>query len=464
MLFARPAGLREAARSSSRKRDGEVKENGNLELESGLSAKAVLHRRPSDLLEEAEKAPNRKTNDFADDPKRICSEGAAVWQHFLPSLRGGERYFDQVTSLPQQHQRDWGHTPPAPPQGFARKPLPHPPPHMWHTGCEGTLSLALSKAESPLTSSDSHKRIVNPTHSAREGGYSMQQFEKEGEGTAAEHVKGKGGGGGGHEVLATDLGNCALPHRLVEDVVEVGGVEEAKGGFEKGAEIDAHPPRVPGGMGRGGVRKSSVPVLRQAVARQMQAQSSAWGRAAITLAAARTLKGAKASEKDVGPAATGGSGGGRVTTRGGWETRVNGLVRGGKAVGAGGGREKEEEEKQIRYPAYDMDGNKHCGDELRARRNKAIMKGMTYMHKFLRKNKFVALYEIGDDAPSIFFEVSAFPVCSRFFCRARCRSLARAHTYTHTHTHTLTHRSGTRRLTRLSAHEHATSRYYACMF
>ena len=41
----------------------------------------------------------------------------------------------------------------------------------------------------------------------------------------------------------------------------------------------------------------------------------------------------------------------------------------------------------------------------REKRNKAVLKGMKYMKKFLLKDNCKALYEIGDDAPSIFFEI-----------------------------------------------------------
>ena len=76
--------------------------------------------------------------------------------------------------------------------------------------------------------------------------------------------------------------------------------------------------------------------------------------------------------------------------------------------------------------AFDMAGNKHDIAALRERRNAAVTKGMNFMHKFFKararspappaqrqrhsprsgpqKNNFAALHEIGDDAPSIFFE------------------------------------------------------------
>jgi len=83
---------------------------------------------------------------------------------------------------------------------------------------------------------------------------------------------------------------------------------------------------------------------------------------------------------------------------------------------------EEEKIKEILYPAYDMHGHKFCGDELRNRRNAAVMQGMTYMHKFLSKNKYKPLYEIGDDAPSIFFEI--WYTCGHSSIRARAKAIA----------------------------------------
>ena len=54
--------------------------------------------------------------------------------------------------------------------------------------------------------------------------------------------------------------------------------------------------------------------------------------------------------------------------------------------------------------AFDTRGNSYDIAELRARRNVAVTKGMNYLYKFFKKNNFAALHEIGDDAPSIFFE------------------------------------------------------------
>lgn len=55
--------------------------------------------------------------------------------------------------------------------------------------------------------------------------------------------------------------------------------------------------------------------------------------------------------------------------------------------------------------AKDMQGKKHDLAELRTRRNRAIFKGMKWMSTLLTKNNFKLLYDIGDDAPNIFFEI-----------------------------------------------------------
>ena len=54
--------------------------------------------------------------------------------------------------------------------------------------------------------------------------------------------------------------------------------------------------------------------------------------------------------------------------------------------------------------AFDLAGGQHDIAALRERRNAAVTKGMVFMHKFFKKNNFAALHEVGDDAPSIFFE------------------------------------------------------------
>ena len=53
----------------------------------------------------------------------------------------------------------------------------------------------------------------------------------------------------------------------------------------------------------------------------------------------------------------------------------------------------------------DVSGKLHDASVLRAKRHKAMHKAMSFMHKFLTKNNNKNLYTIGDDAPSIFFEM-----------------------------------------------------------
>lgn len=53
----------------------------------------------------------------------------------------------------------------------------------------------------------------------------------------------------------------------------------------------------------------------------------------------------------------------------------------------------------------DMRGKSYDLKKLRAKKQKAIIKGMKYMKEFLRKNKYAALYKVGDDAACIFFEI-----------------------------------------------------------
>jgi hypothetical protein len=53
----------------------------------------------------------------------------------------------------------------------------------------------------------------------------------------------------------------------------------------------------------------------------------------------------------------------------------------------------------------DLRGKRYDIKEFRERRNRAVLKGMKYMKKYLLKNNCAALFDIGDDAPSIFFEI-----------------------------------------------------------
>jgi hypothetical protein len=69
--------------------------------------------------------------------------------------------------------------------------------------------------------------------------------------------------------------------------------------------------------------------------------------------------------------------------------------------------------------AYDIRGRKYDLRELRKQRLKAVMKAMTWMEKFLRKDKYQALKAIGDDAPNIFFEIWYTSADSRVRVRAK---------------------------------------------
>ena len=77
---------------------------------------------------------------------------------------------------------------------------------------------------------------------------------------------------------------------------------------------------------------------------------------------------------------------------------------------------------KMSYKCKDMAGRSHDVKELRKKRMKAVNKGIKYMHKFLRKKKYKNLLEIGDDAPSIFFEMWYTSADSRV--RTTCRSIA----------------------------------------
>jgi hypothetical protein len=69
-----------------------------------------------------------------------------------------------------------------------------------------------------------------------------------------------------------------------------------------------------------------------------------------------------------------------------------------------------------------MRGRVHDADVLRKRRIKAIGKGMAYLYKFFRKKNYAALYEVGDDAPSIFFEI--WYTCGNSSIRSRAKDMA----------------------------------------
>eukprot|EP00944_MAST-04C_sp_MAST-4C-sp1_P004730 g4730.t1 len=61
--------------------------------------------------------------------------------------------------------------------------------------------------------------------------------------------------------------------------------------------------------------------------------------------------------------------------------------------------------QMLTYMCRDMCGKKYDVKQLRDQRYHAVMKGIKFMQKFFRKNKYQALHAIGDDAPSIFFEM-----------------------------------------------------------
>ena len=63
-----------------------------------------------------------------------------------------------------------------------------------------------------------------------------------------------------------------------------------------------------------------------------------------------------------------------------------------------------EPKKKYGQSAFDMAGKEHDLTELRERRNAAVSKGLRKMYKFFKQKDFAPLYDIGDDAPSIFFE------------------------------------------------------------
>ena len=56
------------------------------------------------------------------------------------------------------------------------------------------------------------------------------------------------------------------------------------------------------------------------------------------------------------------------------------------------------------YTCRDCRGNQYDIRELRAARQRSVLKGMRWMHRLLTRDSAAALYEIGDDAPNIFFE------------------------------------------------------------
>jgi hypothetical protein len=67
----------------------------------------------------------------------------------------------------------------------------------------------------------------------------------------------------------------------------------------------------------------------------------------------------------------------------------------------------------------DISGRRHVIKELRRQRHKAVMRGMDWLARFLKSDGHAALYAIGDDAPSVFFEIWYTSADSRIRCKAR---------------------------------------------
>ena len=70
----------------------------------------------------------------------------------------------------------------------------------------------------------------------------------------------------------------------------------------------------------------------------------------------------------------------------------------------------------------DIQGRRHVIKELREQRHRAVMRGMDWLARFLAKDGNAALYAIGDDAPSVFFEIWYTSADSRIRCKAKVRS------------------------------------------
>ena len=85
----------------------------------------------------------------------------------------------------------------------------------------------------------------------------------------------------------------------------------------------------------------------------------------------------------------------------------------------------EKPTKKYGQSAYDLKGNEYDLTELRDRHNAAVSKGLRKMYKFFKKDNYAALHEIGDDAPSIFFECWYTSAHSgiRMEAKAMCKKL-----------------------------------------
>ena len=130
-------------------------------------------------------------------------------------------------------------------------------------------------------------------------------------------------------------------------------------------------------------QKGNAPATREAPksGRQSTGGVLSVGKAVNAVAVARALKqGLGSAGANVGGKLLGA---GRQQAHHGWARTQSGARggRGGRDGGAAGtradgdkdGEGEEEKIKEIRYPAYDMHGHKFCGDELRNRRNAAVM-------------------------------------------------------------------------------------------
>jgi hypothetical protein len=93
-----------------------------------------------------------------------------------------------------------------------------------------------------------------------------------------------------------------------------------------------------------------------------------------------------------------------ATGRAAASTAVAKWQRGAEAAAAAGSSEGAVPAKKYGQSAWDMAGKEHDLNELRERRNAAVTKGLRKMYKFFKQKDFAPLYDIGDDAPSIFFE------------------------------------------------------------
>lgn len=85
--------------------------------------------------------------------------------------------------------------------------------------------------------------------------------------------------------------------------------------------------------------------------------------------------------------------------------------------------ERQQKPNVIEYFAKDLMGKKHSIKEMNKSRLKSVKKGLRWLRDFLRKDHYKALFEIGDDAPSVFFEIWYTSADSRI--RAESKGYAR---------------------------------------